>query len=262
MGDSSSTTTTSPVTKKTKLVSAGQTGDADSNVSENRDEDEDEDSVDGDYFDESNTWSYRYSYFHEIKGKILRGGIAYLQSLAMKDLSKEYLLTEGLITDPSISEVAAITNTRAHIDNAIAVLESWKRVPKVESYTDRLMGSFKKPLDPFSMFQFQISGSPGVMSEALDSPYWMEKVEQVMQCPTSLKKLQFEGIYLFMQLPDCDQKISHSQAKLMEQALKKVDSGDFCLWDEDEMYMGTNDNMCISLSKFFGRCEPGMKIVG
>jgi hypothetical protein len=179
-----------------------------------------------------------------------------------KDFSKDFLLSQGLITDSSITEEAAIANVRSRIGAALTMLNNeWIREKGASSAGDDFMGmggGFGGAMDPMTRLLMMRMTGAGTLAQMMDMNYDVDRIMEHKRCPASLKELQLEGLYHFMQLPDSAQNVSFEKAKMMESMLGKVD--EFCDW-EGQKY--EDDDTCsTSLRKFFGRCEEGYKIVG
>ncbi|KAF8901759.1 hypothetical protein CPB85DRAFT_1438962 [Mucidula mucida] len=165
-------------------------------------------------------WEYRYSGFHWFKGKVLRGGIAYLahfQTIAAeKELSpegaKQLFLAAGIkaVIDTKDNE-AATKGASVVIGRALQVLNGWTR----EERSTRG--------DPFALLAALNGGGGGMDIEALiDVPYHLVKINGLAECPIALERVGMRGLYLLMRMSDNNQVVYHEAAQMMASVVERV----------------------------------------
>lgn len=203
-------------------------------------------------------WCYRYSYFHIIKGTILRGGIGYLRSLSDCDLTEDFLVKEGLVAGSSTSEAAVITNARVRINAATQLLESWKREISTALAVYSALGRGLPPSTGSSVEPTSSWKTGGLVhAMALDNAVTSNTARMRS---ISLARLNLEGIYLMLSMHDNSQKLSYQDAQKLAFALGKVEK--FCDW-EGQLYDEEKGLTCSqSLKEFLERCGVDEKIRG
>ncbi|KAJ6603739.1 hypothetical protein B0H10DRAFT_2229707 [Mycena sp. CBHHK59/15] len=169
---------------------------------------------------------HSYSGFMDFKVILLHATIAFLTAFSAKDISKKMIVEEGIATEEAIEgteEDIVISNYRARINAAIAVLQSWLR----SSRDGRKFSSSTSKMQ----FDPQPSGGPHSWIAALlaQTPLVFEKFDGI-PTPNSLIELGLRGVHDFIKFPDGNGTIEYEQAKEFGRLMQKGKK--FCVWDE------------------------------
>ncbi|KAJ7193665.1 hypothetical protein GGX14DRAFT_477787 [Mycena pura] len=181
--------------------------------------------------------------FLEFRGILLKATIAFLTALSGKQISKNLLINEGIVTQEAvegIDDAVVIVNYRSRIDAAISLLKSWLNTrsgPRPEEPILSFFGGIGSSSSfsshgPLGQLLAQQSALADFMAKvpidyAALNPFDLEP-EQVM-VPHTLTELCLTGIHSFLLLPDPNGTLPYEKVKEVERLLRMVRS--YCEFD-------------------------------
>ncbi|RPD53946.1 hypothetical protein L226DRAFT_538814 [Lentinus tigrinus ALCF2SS1-7] len=219
------------------------------------DDDEDEEEEEnGNYFD------YSYSGFGFTKGEILRGAIAFLQTVE-KDAkerqstnnlegARAFLLDSGIIAaKAAVDDAAALKDGLAAIASALRVMRGWVRPT---TYPGRVAPT------GFGMLMAGLGRGGASMDQFLDSNYRVSLIAELFCCPLELARVGMRGIYLLLKLPDDKVAIYSDEARAMAAAMERAEP---YVAQETEKGVGWLE-VCKNLRLFLSMCDDDHFIQG
>ncbi|KAF9020114.1 hypothetical protein BDZ89DRAFT_1204115 [Hymenopellis radicata] len=209
--------------------------------------------------DDEPYWSFSYSGFHWFKGKVLRGGIAYLEHLhtsakekeAAPEGAKQFFLDAGIkaVVEAEDDEAAA-KGAAVVISGALQVLNEWKRE---ERGTDRL--------SLLAAFGGSFPGAGTSLEDMLDAPYHAMKIMTLLECPLALERVGMRGMYFLMRLSDNNQLVYSEAAQMMASIVERVmEQGKAVLKTKEDSE--TFEEMATEFSQLMKQCKDGTYIKG
>ncbi|KAK7019163.1 hypothetical protein VNI00_018195 [Paramarasmius palmivorus] len=182
----------------------------------------------------SQPFSYSYRGLHWMKGEVLRGAIAYIQSLQnakKKNIEGacQFYIDAGIKTiDINETDEEAVESATPVLASALRTANKWVRTPRshdIISLLDnaRASGLFAGVGDVGGLLS-GTSGSMGPVNldDVVDTNYHTQELAKLANCPIELDKAGLRGLYEFMQISDSYQTIYSDQAQMMAPVLDKI----------------------------------------